>query len=97
MNRKNDLFEELNIDKEQNDFCSPLDIDIRAVKQNVNAKLDSAYTERKSYTMKSKKKISLIVIAATLALGLTVFATSGIINHFRQQSRSQKTLDMSRF
>lgn len=43
MNRKNDLFEELNIDKEQNDFCSPLDIDIRAVKQNVNAKLDSAY------------------------------------------------------
>ena len=55
MNRKNDLFEELNIDKEQNDFCSPLDIDIRAVKQNVNAKLDSAYTERKSYTMKSKK------------------------------------------
>ena len=58
MNRKNDLFEELNIDKEQNDFCSPLDIDIRAVKQNVNAKLDSAYTERKSYTMKSKKNIS---------------------------------------
>lgn len=88
MNRKNDLFEELNIDKEQNDFCSPLDIDIRAVKQNVNAKLDSAYTERKSYTMKSKKKISLIVIAATLALGLTVFATSGIVSIWSGSSSS---------
>ena len=88
MNRKNDLFEELNIDKEQNDFCSPLDIDIRAVKQNVNAKLDSAYTERKSYTMKSKKKISLIVIAATLALGITVFATSGIVSTWFSSSSS---------
>ena len=88
MNRKNDLFEELNIDKEQNDFCSPLDIDIRAVKQNVNAKLDSAYTERKSYTMKSKKKISLIVIAATLALGITVFATSGIVSTWFGSSSS---------
>lgn len=88
MNRKNDLFEELNIDKEQNDFCSPLDIDIRAVKQNVNAKLDSAYTERKSYTMKSKKKISLIVIAATLALGLTVFAASGIVSTWFSSSSS---------
>ena len=88
MNRKNDLFEELNIDKEQNDFCSPLDIDIRAVKQNVNAKLDSAYTERKSYTMKSKKKISLIAIAATLVLGITVFAASGIISTWFSSSSS---------
>lgn len=88
MNRKNDLFEELNIDKEQNDFCSPLDIDIRAVKQNVNAKLDSAYTERKSYTMKSKKKISLIVIAATLVLGITVFAASGIVSTWFSSSSS---------
>lgn len=88
MNRKNDLFEELNIDKEQNDFCSPLDIDIRAVKQNVNAKLDSAYTERKSYTMKSKKKISLIAIAATLVLGITVFAASGIVSTWFSSSSS---------
>ena len=88
MNRKNDLFEELNIDKEQNDFCSPLDIDIRAVKQNVNAKLDSAYTERKSYTMKSKKKISLIAIAATLVLGITVFAASGIVSTWFSSSPS---------
>ena len=88
MNRKNDLFEELNIDKEQNDFCSPLDIDIRAVKQNVNAKLDSAYTERKSYTMKSKKKISLIAVAATLALGITVFAAGGIVSTWFSSSSS---------
>lgn len=88
MKRKNDLFEEMNIDKEQNDFCSPLDIDIRAVKQNVNAKLDSAYTERKSYTMKSKKKISLIAIAATLVLGITVFAASGIVSTWFSSSSS---------
>lgn len=88
MNRKNDLFEELNIDKEQNDFCSPLDIDIRAVKQNVNAKLDSAYTERKSYTMKSKKKISLIAIAATFVLGITVFAASGTVSTWFSSSSS---------
>ena len=80
--------EEMNIDKEQNDFCSPLDIDIRAVKQNVNAKLDSAYTERKSYTMKSKKKISLIAIAATLVLGITVFAASGIVSTWFSSSSS---------
>ena len=78
----------MNIDKEHIDFCCALDIDIRAVKQNVNAKLDSAYTERKSYTMKSKKKISLIVIAATLALGLTVFATSGIVSIWSGSSSS---------
>lgn len=80
MNKKNDLFEELNIDKKEQDFCNPLDIDIQAIKRNVNAKLDSAYTERKSVTMKSKKKISLIAIAATLALGISVFAASGIVS-----------------
>ena len=82
MKRKNDLFEELNIVKKNNDFCSPLDIDIQAIKQKVSAKLDSAYAERKSATMKSKKKILLIAAAAALALGVTVFAANGIVSNW---------------
>lgn len=88
MKKKNDLFEELNINKMESDFYSPLDIDIQTIKHCVNAKLDSAHTERKSGIMKSKKKISLIVIAATLALGITVFATSGIVSTWFSSSSS---------
>lgn len=86
MNKKNDLFEELNINKKNGGFCGSLDIDIQAVKQKVNAKLDSAYTERKYVTMKSKKKITLIAIAATLALGITVFAASGSVSNWFSSS-----------
>ena len=88
MKRENDLFEELNIDVEDRDFIGPLDIDIQAVKRNVNAKLDFAYTERKSVAMKSKKKISIIAIAATLALGITVFAANGIVSNWISSSSS---------
>lgn len=88
MKKKNDLFEELNINKMESYFYSPLDIDIKTIKHCVNAKLDSAHTERKSGIMKSKKKISLIVIAATLALGITVFATSGIVSTWFSSSSS---------
>ena len=84
MNKKNDLFEEFNIDKNG----GPLNIDINAVKRRVNAKLESAYTERKSITMKSKKRISFIVIAATLALGITVFAVNGVVSTWSSSSSS---------
>ena len=84
MNKKNDLFEELNIDKNG----GPLNIDINAVKRRVNAKLESAYTERKSIAMKSKKRISFIVIAATLALGITVFAVNGVVSTWSSSSSS---------
>lgn len=88
MNRKNDLFKELNITKKNPDFCNPLDIDIRSVKKKVNSKIDSASTERESITMKSKKKISLIAVAATLALGITVFAAGGIVSTWFSSSSS---------
>ncbi len=84
MNKKNDLFEEFNIDKNG----GPPDIDINAVKRRVNAKLESAYTERKSVTMKSKKRISFIAIAATLALGITVFAVNGVVSTWSSSSSS---------
>lgn len=84
MNKRNDLFEEFNIDKNG----GPPDIDINAVKRRVNAKLESAYTERKSVTMKSKKRISFIAIAATLALGITVFAVNGVVSTWSSSSSS---------
>ena len=84
MNNKNDLFEEFNIDKNG----GPPDIDINAIKRRVNAKLESAYTERKSVTMKSKKRISFIAIAATLALGITVFAVNGVVSTWSSSSSS---------
>ena len=56
MRKKNDLFEDLNMEKKESDFCDPLCIDIPAIKQKVGARLDSASTERKFIMMKSKKK-----------------------------------------
>lgn len=88
MNKKNDLFEELNIDKKESDFCTPADIDIQAIKRNVKMKLDSAYTERKSFTMNTKKKLSLAALAATLALGITAFAANGIVSTWFSSSSS---------
>ena len=54
MKRKNDLFEELNLGKEQG-FCAPFEIDTGFVKKRVRAKIDSACTERKTVTMRSNK------------------------------------------
>ena len=61
MKQKNDLFEELNINPKNRDVCSPFAVDIQAIKRNVNRTLDSAYTERKTVIMKSKKKICLML------------------------------------
>ncbi len=88
MKRKNNLFEELNIKEGTQNFYSPLDIDITAVKRNVKAGIDSACSERKSITMNSKKKISLIAIAATLTLGITAFAANGIVSNWFSSSSS---------
>lgn len=86
MSKKNDLYEKLNINKKDRDFCNALCIDIKIVRQKVNAILDSAYTERKSVTMKSKKKIALIAIAATLVLGITSFAANQAVSNWLSSS-----------
>lgn len=88
MNRKNNLPHELNIDIKSDGGCTPLDIDIRAIKRNVGVRIDSAYTERKSYAMKSKKKISIIAIAATVVLGTGVLASNGIFSSWLSSSSS---------
>ena len=86
MKQKNDLFEELNINPKNRDVCSPFDVDIQAIKRNVNQTLDSAYTERKTVIMKSKKKTACIALAATLALSVTAFAANGIVSNWFSSS-----------
>ena len=86
MNKKRNLLEEFNITSEPAE--SPLDIDISKIKDMVNNSIDSAYSERKSSSMKSIKKISLIAAAAVLVLGVTVFAASGIVTSWHSSSWS---------
>lgn len=87
MIRKRNLSKELNM-KGYDDTSNALDISIDKIKDMVDSKIASADVERKFCTMKSKKKISLIAIAATLALGITVFAASGIISNWYSSSSS---------
>ena len=70
MRRKN-LLKELGIQKQADTSCNALDIDTENIRQRVYAKLDFADTERKQTTMRSKKKILPLLIAATLTIGAT--------------------------
>lgn len=88
MNKKRDLLKELNITQSSGNTLSPLDVDIKKIKAMVNNKIDSAYTERKISIMKSKKKFALIAAAATLVLGITVFAASSLITSWESHSSS---------
>lgn len=88
MNKKRNLSEELNMESCVDNTSNALDISVDRIKDMVNSKIASAAVERKSNTMKSKKKISLIAIAATLALGITVFAVSGNISNWYGSSSS---------
>ena len=88
MKMKRDLERELNIINGANKTEGALDISIENIKNRVNNCIDSAYTEKESYIMKSKKKIALIAVAATLVMGITVFAASGIISQWFSSSSS---------
>ena len=88
MKMKRDLERELNIIDGANKKEGALDVSIESIKNRVNNCIDSAYTEKESYTMKSKKKIALIAVAATLVMGITVFAASGIISQWFSSSSS---------
>ena len=87
MKKKRNLLEELNINR-QNDFKGPYNIDIQKIKGMVHNNIDSAYSERKIGVMKSKKKFSIIAVAAALVLGITAFAASGIIKSWYSSSSS---------
>lgn len=86
MSGKRNLFEELNIEKKEQDLSGPLDVDVQTIRRNVSEKLDaesSAYpacpiqNERKSVIMKlnaiksnTRSKKKISVIAAVAVLAL---------------------------
>ena len=78
MNKKRNLSKEINVNECVENTSNALDISIDRIKYMVNNQIFSASVERTAYTMKSKKKIALIAVAATLVMGITVFAASGI-------------------
>ena len=88
MNKKRDISKELNMQRCTDTKSSALDISVERIKDMVNNRIDSASTERMLRPMKSKKKIALIAVAATLVMGITVFATSGIISQWFSSSSS---------
>ena len=88
MNKKRNLSKELNMKNCVDNTSGALDLSVDRIKDIVDSKIASASVERKSITMKSKKKISLIAIAATLALGITAFAASGIVTTWFSSSSS---------
>lgn len=77
--RKKDLLKELKVNEQADISCSALDIDTENIRRNVHAKLDFADQERKPMTMRSKKKLIPLLIAATLTIGVTAFAATGTI------------------
>lgn len=88
MNKKRNLFEKLNIKGCTDNSSGTLNISVERIKDMVNNRIDSASTERMLRPMKSKKKIALIAVAATLVMGITVFAASGIILQWFSSSSS---------
>ncbi len=88
MNKKRNLSKELNVNECVENTSNALDISVDRIKYMVNSKIVSASVERTAYTMKSKKKIALIAVAATLVMGITVFAASGIISQWFSSSSS---------
>lgn len=80
MKKKRNLSKELNVNVCVESTYNALDISIDRIKYMVNDKIVSASAERKTITMKSKKKIALIAVAATLVMGITAFAASHLLN-----------------
>ena len=58
------------------------------IQNRILEKAKKANYRKEGHYMKSKKKISLIAIAAALALGVTVFAANGIVTTWFSSSSS---------
>lgn len=88
MRKKRNLSKEINVNEGVVNTSNALDVSIDRIKYKVNNQIFSASVERTAHTMKSKKKIALIAVAATLVMGITVFAASGIISQWFSSSSS---------
>jgi len=93
MNKKRNLFDELNIKGCTDNSSSTLDMSVERIKDMVNKRIESASTERMLIPMKSKKKIAPIAIAATLVMGITVFAASGLVTSWFSSSSGMPDYD----
>ncbi len=82
------------IQKQADTSCNALDIDTENIRQRVYAKLDFADTERKQTTMRSKKKILPLLIAATLTIGATAVAATGKISMWTGSSASRADIHL---
>ena len=87
--RKQDLLRDLKINEQTDISGSALDIDTENIRRSVHAKLDFADSERKQMTMRSKKKLIPLLIAATLTIGVTAFAATGTISSWIGSSLSR--------
>ena len=77
-NRRN-LSKELKVTGIAGSAQGPHRIDTQRIKGLVHSRIDSSYSERKIKIMKSKRKIFVIAAAAALVLGVTAFASSGLV------------------
>ncbi len=88
MNKKNNLFEDLNINERESLCNGPLDVDVQSVKNRFGSKIRFAASERKLFIVKFKK--ILIAAVAAAALGIAVFAAgSGIVSNWVSSSSSK--------
>ena len=87
--RKKDLLRELEVNEPADISGSALDIDTENIRRRVHAKLDFADQERKQISMRSKKKLIPLLIAATLTIGVTAFAATGTISNWIGSSSSR--------
>ena len=79
MTNKRNLSKELKVPGIGDSIHRPRRIDTQKIKHMVHNSIDSSDSERKIKVMKSKRKIFVIAAAAALVLGVTAFASSGIV------------------
>lgn len=80
MRGKRNLLYDLCLKEYHEDDGSMFDIDTEKIRNMVNSAISDVSAERKSITVKSKKKAVLAAVAAALILGITAFAASGIVS-----------------
>lgn len=86
MSKKRNLLKELNIENQGNECFTA--VDIEKIKSMVNNNPDFVYSKKESVIMKSKKSFVLAASAAVMILGLTVFATGGLVSTWTSHSSS---------
>lgn len=89
MKTNNDLSKALNYKSPADVVHGALDVGVENVRRKVVAKLDSAYSERKQNTMKFKKKVIFIAVAAAFALAATALAAGGAVANWFGTSSSK--------